>query len=40
VRFLVPKAAREEGRFALICALLTALLCLLVWLFVGVAPAA
>ena len=36
VRFLLPRAAKEEDRFALVCALLTLILAGLVWFFVGV----
>ena len=36
VRFLLPRAARQEDRFALVCALLTLLLAALLWFFAGV----
>ena len=36
VRPLVPNAVRERDRFALACALLTAVLALLLWLLIGV----
>ena len=36
VRFLVPKAAGEGDRFALACAVLTAVIALLLWLLTGV----
>ena len=35
VRFLLPRAAREDDRFALLCASLTLLLALVVWFLVG-----
>ena len=36
VRFLLPRAARQEDRFALVCTLLTVILAGLLWFFVGV----
>jgi len=36
VRFLLPKAIKEDDRFALVCAILTAGVMLLLWLLVGV----
>ena len=36
VRFLLPRAARQEDRFALVCALLTLILAALLWFFAGV----
>jgi hypothetical protein len=35
VRFLLPRAAREDDRFALLCASLTLLLALIVWFLLG-----
>jgi hypothetical protein len=34
--FLLPKARREHDTFAIICSLLTALVGLIGWLFIGV----
>ena len=36
VRFLLPRAAKEDDRFALVCAVLALVLALLVWLLIGV----
>ena len=36
VRFLLPKAVREQDGMALTCAVLTAVLALLAWLLIGV----
>jgi len=36
VRDLLPRAVKDRGAFALTCAVLTALLALLAWLFIGV----
>ena len=36
VRVLLPKAAREESRFALVCAVAAAALALVSWLLLGV----
>ncbi len=36
VRVLLPKAVKEREPFALTCAVLTAILALLVWLLIGV----
>ncbi len=36
VRFLLPKAVREQDGMALTCAVLTAALALLAWLLIGV----
>jgi cell division protein FtsX len=36
LRFLLPKAIKEHDRFVLICALLTAALALIAWLFFAV----
>jgi uncharacterized membrane protein YozB (DUF420 family) len=36
VRFLLPKALKEHDPMALVCAMLTAVLALLMWLFIGV----
>jgi hypothetical protein len=36
VRFLLPRAARQEDRFALVCTLLTLILAGLLRFFVGV----
>jgi hypothetical protein len=36
VRFLLPKAIKEQDGMALTCAVLTALLALLAWLLFGV----
>ena len=35
-RFLLPRAARQDERFALVCALLSLVLAGLLWFFVGV----
>jgi hypothetical protein len=35
VRFLVPKAAKEDDRFALLCALLTLIFAIVLWFLVG-----
>ena len=35
-RFLLPRAARQDDRFALACALLTLILAGLLWFLVGV----
>ena len=37
-RFLLPKAARADDRFALICTLASAALVLFLWLLVGFVP--
>lgn len=36
VRVLLPKAAKQDDRFALLCALLTLILALVVWFLIGV----
>ena len=36
VRYLLPKAVREHDSMALACALLTAIVALLMWLLIGV----
>ena len=36
VRFLLPKAVKQHDPMALTCALLTAVLALLMWLLIGV----
>jgi hypothetical protein len=36
VRFLLPKAIKEHDPMALLCAVLTAVVALLMWLLVGV----
>lgn len=36
VRFLLPKAVKEHDPMALTCAVLTAVLALLMWLLIGV----
>jgi hypothetical protein len=36
VRFLLPRAVREHDVLALTCAVLTALLALVMWLLIGV----
>jgi len=36
VRDLLPRAVKDRDAFALTCAVLTALLALLAWLFIGV----
>jgi hypothetical protein len=35
LRFLLPKAIKEHDRFVLVCALLTAALALIAWMFFG-----
>ena len=35
-RFLLPRAAGQDDRFALVCALLTLILAGILWFFVGV----
>jgi hypothetical protein len=34
--FQLPRARREQDRFAVICSVLTGLLALIAWLFIGV----
>ncbi len=34
--FLLPKARRDHDRFAIVCSVLTALVALVGWLFLGV----
>jgi hypothetical protein len=36
-RYLLPRALKEHDRFALVCAILTAALMLVLWLLIGVA---
>ncbi len=36
VRFLLPRAVKQHDRMALTCAVLTAVLALLMWLLIGV----
>jgi hypothetical protein len=35
VRFLLPKAVKEDDRFALLCAVLTLLFAIVMWFLVG-----
>jgi hypothetical protein len=35
--FLLPKARRDHDRFAIVCSLLTALVAIFAWLFIGIA---